>query len=98
MRRPHRVLIAGDDVVHRWDLAQTLIAQGLSVVGQDRVGPHAVMLAAALRPDIVLIIVTSNHAAAQHAAETIRTRHPATTVVPTGTTTRDSGVISGFRG
>jgi AmiR/NasT family two-component response regulator len=39
MRRPQRVLIAGDDVVHRWDLAQTLVAQGLSVVGQDSVGP-----------------------------------------------------------
>jgi two-component system nitrate/nitrite response regulator NarL len=81
-RRSIRILIADDHPTILQMVKQILTAQpGFEVVGEARDGLHAVTLAEALNPDVIVINVTMPNMSGFEAARRIRSRLPDSAIV-----------------
>jgi CheY-like chemotaxis protein len=80
--RSLRILIADDHPTILQMVKQILTAQpGFEVVGEARDGQHAVTLAEALKPDVIVINVTMPNMSGFDAARLIRSRVPDCAIV-----------------
>lgn len=95
---PIRVLAADDQRVVREGLALLLgLMPGIEVVGTARDGREALALAAATRPDIVLMDLRMPHCDGVEAIRLLREQHPAIKVIALTTYADDRSVLDALR-
>jgi len=79
--QPIRLLLADDHKMLREGLRRSMIERGFAVVGEARDGGEAVDLAAALRPDVILMDVSMPDIDGVEATRQIKERFPAMRIV-----------------
>lgn len=76
-----RLMLADDHRMLREGLRRSMTERGFQVVGEARDGAEAVELAAALRPDVILMDVTMPEMDGVEATRQIKARHPEIRIV-----------------
>jgi len=76
-----RVMIVDDHRVFRESLHQSLTAQGFEIVGEAKNGQEAIDLAAAVRPEVVLMDITMPGIDGIEATRKLKERVPATFII-----------------
>lgn len=99
MTQTIRVLIADDHPIFRDGLARTLAdAQGIDVVGTAGNGEEAVRLAAALRPDLVLLDISMPQGGGMAALARIVAMEPAPRVAMVTASEEEGDLIKALKG
>ena len=76
-----RLMLADDHRMLREGLRRSMSERGFDIVGEARDGAEAVELAAALRPDVILMDVTMPEMDGVEATRQIKARHPEIRIV-----------------
>jgi two-component system, NarL family, response regulator DegU len=76
-----RLMLADDHRMLREGLRRSMSERGFEIVGEARDGAEAVELAAALRPDVILMDVTMPEMDGVEATRQIKARHPEIRIV-----------------